>query len=183
MPGNWGYLSTEIKEYLCENYDDSCSILDIGCGHGFYYKLLNHHFKKFDAVEIWEPYIKEYDLEKMYDNVFNINILDFDFDHYDIIIMGDILEHLSREDGIKLLHKLKDKCNELIVVVPYYLPQNEVFGNKYEIHLQPDLDDEIMSTFYPMLELIEYKNFNYKKRIDVGDKTYYYCAFKKKKQL
>ena len=29
-------MTIVIKEYLCENYDDSCSILDIGCGHGFY---------------------------------------------------------------------------------------------------------------------------------------------------
>lgn len=180
MPGNWGYLGSEVKDYLCDNFDSSSTILDIGCGHGFYHKLLSHHFKKFDAVEVWEPYIEEYDLKKLYDNVFNVDILNFEFDHYDIIIMGDILEHLSREDGVNLLNKLKDKCKELIVVVPYYLPQDEVFGNKYEIHLQPDLDDNIMSEHYTMLELISYGNREYKKRIDVGDKTYYYCAFRKK---
>jgi 2-polyprenyl-3-methyl-5-hydroxy-6-metoxy-1,4-benzoquinol methylase len=117
MPGNWGYLSSEIKDYLCENYDSSSTILDIGCGHGFYYKLLNHHFKKFDAVEIWEPYILEYDLNNMYDNVSNVNILDFEFEYYDIIIMGDILEHLSREDGVKLLNLIQDVYAEKEITV------------------------------------------------------------------
>lgn len=180
MPGNWGYLGQSTKEYLCNNFDKDCTILDIGCGHGFYYKLLSDHFTKFDAVEIWEPYINEYNLENMYDNVYNVNIMDFEFDYYDIIIMGDILEHLSREDAVILLNRLKDKCKELIVVVPYFLPQNEVFGNKYEIHLQPDLSDEIMEQYYPMLELIKIGDKELKLKIDVGDKTYYYCAFKKK---
>lgn len=180
MPGNWGYLGEDVKNYLTKNFNPDSTILDIGCGHGFYFKLLNHHFKKFDAVEIWEPYIEEYKLNDLYDNVFNVNILDFEFDYYDIIIMGDILEHLSREDASNLLNKIKDKCKELIVVVPYYLPQDEVFGNKYEIHLQPDLDDEIMLKYYPMLELIKLDGKVLKLKIDVGDTCYYYCAFKKK---
>jgi hypothetical protein len=111
---------------------------------------------------------------------YNVNILDFEFDHYDIIIMGDILEHLSREDARTILTRLKDKCKELIVVVPYYLPQDEVFGNKYEIHLQPDLDDAIMAEHYPMLEMINLHGKELKIPIDMGTHYYYYCAFKKR---
>jgi SAM-dependent methyltransferase len=180
MPGNWGYLGPDVKQYLVENFDPSSTILDIGCGHGFYIKLLKDYFQKFDAVEVWQPYIEEYKLTEMYDNVFNVNILDFEFDHYDIIIMGDILEHLSREDAKNILNRLKDKCKELIVVVPYYLPQDEVFGNKYEIHLQPDLDDEIMAEHYPMLEMINLHGKELKIPIDMGTHYYYYCAFKKR---
>jgi SAM-dependent methyltransferase len=180
MPGNWGYLGPDVKQYLVENFDPSNTILDIGCGHGFYIKLLKDHFQKFDAVEVWAPYIEEYKLTEMYDNVYNVNILDFEFEYYDIIIMGDILEHLSREDARNLLYRLKDKCKELIVVVPYYLPQDEVFGNKYEIHLQPDLDDEIMSEHYPMLEMINLHGKELKIPIDMGTHYYYYCAFKKR---
>ena len=181
MPGNWGYLGQDTKEYLCANYDKECTILDVGCGHGFYYELLNDYFTKFDAVEVWEPYIEEYKLKEKYDNVYNTNIMDFEFDYYDIIIMGDILEHLSREDGVKLLNKLKNKCKELLVVVPYYLPQDEVFGNKYEIHLQPDLDDDITEKYYPMIELINFNGKEFKIPIDMGTHYYYYCAFKKSK--
>lgn len=180
MPGNWGYLGPDVKTYLTENFNPNSTILDVGCGHGFYYKLLNDYFKKFDAVEIWKPYIEEYNLLEMYDNVYNTNILDFEFDYYDIIIMGDILEHLERSEAQKLLDKIKNKCSELIVVVPYYLPQDIVFGNKYEIHLQPDLDDKIMEEYYPMLEIIKLNNKELKIPIDMGTHYYYYCAFKKK---
>jgi hypothetical protein len=43
-----------------------------------------------DAVEIREPYIEEFNLEDKYDNVFNMDILDFeeeDFGGYDLIIL------------------------------------------------------------------------------------------------
>lgn len=180
MPGNWGYLGSDVKSYLTENFDKSSSILDVGCGHGFYKKLLKDYFSKFDAVEIWKPYIEEYNLIELYDNVYNINIMNFDFEWYDIIIIGDVLEHLSREDAQTLLTRLKDRCQELIVVVPYYLPQGEVFGNKYEIHLQPDLNDDIMAEYYPMLELINHNGKELKIPIDMGTHYYYYCAFKKK---
>lgn len=180
MPGNWGYLGDDVKQYLVQNFDPSCTILDVGCGHGYYYKLLNDYFNKFDAVEIWKPYIQEFKLETMYDNVYNVNILDFDFDYYDIIIMGDILEHLTRSDAAILLTKIVDKCKELIVIVPYYLPQEEVFGNKYETHLQPDLDDSIMEKYYPMLELINLNGKDLKIPIDMGTHFYYYSAFRKK---
>lgn len=183
MPGNWGYLGPQVKQYLTENFTPTSTILDVGCGHGFYCKLLKDYFTKFDAVEIWEPYIKEYNLNEIYDNVFNVNILDFEFEYYDIIIMGDILEHLSREDGVNLLNKIKNKCSELIVVVPYYLPQDEVFGNKYEIHLQPDLDDKIMKEYYPMIELITLNGEELKIPIDMGTHYYYYCAFRKKQNV
>jgi hypothetical protein len=180
MPGNWGYLGEDVKYYLTQNFDKKSTVLDVGCGHGFYYKLLNHHFEKIDAVEVWDPYIQEYDLRSMYDNVYNTNILDFEFDYYDIIIMGDILEHIDLENAKNLLNKLINKCREIIVVVPYNLPQDEVFGNKYEIHLQPNLSDVVMETEYPMLELININGRELKLRIDVGDNIYHYCAFKKK---
>lgn len=179
MPGNWGYLGADVKQYLTQNFEPTSTILDVGCGHGFYIKLLKDHFSKFDAVEVWEPYIEEYKLREMYDNVYNVNIMDFEFEYYDIIIMGDILEHLSREDAKTILNRLKDKCRELIVVVPYYLPQDEVFGNKYEIHLQPDLDDAIMAEHFPMLELINLNGKELKIPIDMGSHYYYYCAFRK----
>lgn len=183
MPGNWGYLTNDIKEYVVNTYPKNWSVLDVGCGHGHYAKLLRDHFcySNFDGIEIWQPYIDEYNLKTLYTNVFNDNILNFNFGYYDLIIMGDILEHLSRDDARSLIKNISDKCTELLVIVPYYLPQDIVNDNKYEIHLQPDLDDSIMSQYYPSLELINYNNKDFKIKIDVGDKTYYYCAFRKKR--
>lgn len=184
MPGNWGYLTDDTKKFIEQNIPKEASVLDIGCGHGHYAKICKDHFtKKMDGVEIWQPYIDEYKLHDLYNHIYNVNILDFQFEYYDFIIMGDVLEHLSREDGSKLIQKLYVRCNEMLIVVPYNLPQGTVNDNKYEIHLQPDLNDEIMSKFYPELELIKIDNRELKIKIECGDKIYYYSAFKKNKLL
>ena len=64
MPGNWGYLSNDIKYYVEKNIPKESSVLDIGCGHGHYAKLLKDHFiNKMHGVEIWQKYIDKYSLE------------------------------------------------------------------------------------------------------------------------
>jgi predicted TPR repeat methyltransferase len=180
MPGNWGYLRNEVWEYLTKNYDKNCTVLDVGVGEGFYINLLKDHFKHFDGVEVFEPYIEQFDLKNRYDNIFNVNILDFEFDFYDIIIMGDILEHITVEDAVPLIEKLSKKCKELLVILPFNLEQEIVNDNIYEKHLQPYLDEEKMNELYPQLELIILNGKSLKLRVDVGEKTYYYCAYRKK---
>ena len=180
MPGSWGYFKNQIQEYLTKNFSPDETVLDVGCGQGDYYEMLKDHFKRIDAVEIWEPYIHEYKLKEKYTNLYHVNIMDFDFEYYDIIIMGDILEHLSRDDAITLLNRIHRKCKQILVVLPYYLPQETVFGNVYERHLQPDIDDSVMEKYFPMLKLHEFHGKEAKLRIDVGENVYYYCVFVKK---
>lgn len=180
MPGSWGYFKRDIKEYLTNTYPQNYTVLDIGCGAGDYHEMLSEHFTTMDAVEVWEPYLEEFNLRSKYRNVFNIDIMDFEFDFYDIIIMGDILEHLSRENAIKLIDRIYNKCKQLIVVVPYYLPQGVVNNNPYEQHLQPDIDDSIMQQYFPMLQLHKFDSKDAKLKIEVGNFTYYYCVFTKK---
>jgi 16S rRNA A1518/A1519 N6-dimethyltransferase RsmA/KsgA/DIM1 with predicted DNA glycosylase/AP lyase activity len=180
MPGSWGYFKNEIHEYLTKNFSKDDKVLDVGCGQGDYHEILKTHFNTIDCVEIWEPYIEKYNLKEKYNNVFCTNMLNFEFNHYDIIIMGDILEHLERNDAVVLLDKIVHKCNEIIVVVPYNLPQETVYGNVYERHLQPDLNDEIMEKYFPMLKLHELNGKKLKLRIDVGTNVYHYCVFTKK---
>jgi hypothetical protein len=186
MPGSWPYLREPIKKYLMDTFPKDSKILDIGAGEGTYYNLLSDYFTTFDAVEIWEPYIEEYKLKDKYRNVFNVDIMNFEFNEneYDIIIMGDTLEHLSREDGVKLIPYLASRCKELVIIIPFNLPQGEVFGNKYEIHLQPDLSHQVMEEHYSSLKMLEVDNFpgeNNKFKceipIDVGESHYYLCAY------
>lgn len=188
MPGSWPYLRNPIKKYLTDNFSSESKILDIGAGEGTYYNLLSDHFSMFDAIEIWTPYIQQYDLNQKYRNVFNVNIMDFVFgkDEYDIIIMGDILEHLSREHAKQLVPYLFERCKELIVVVPFNLPQDEVFGNQYEKHLQADLNHIIMETEYPLLKMLMVQDFPNKNQIfkceipiDVASERYHLCAYVK----
>ncbi len=136
-----------VSEDIRKNFSpQNTTILDVGAGWGKYRRLLPEY--KMDAVEIWEPYIQEEKLEKQYGKVFCTDICDFNKANYDVIILGDVLEHIERDRAVPLIKRLKKSCKQLYVVVPYNYPQNEVHGNKYEVHLQDDLTDESVKQYY-----------------------------------
>lgn len=160
MPGSNPDFKNEIKEHFYTNFKGCTDIriLDVGPGAGTYAQLLYPDFKM-DCVEIFEPYINEYNLKKIYENVYLGDIRTFDTSPYDYIIFGDVLEHLSREDSIKLLDSVKSK--KYLVAVPYLYPQGSCYGNVHETHLQPDLTEEKMMVFYKLKKLFGNSGYGY----------------------
>lgn len=138
-----------VPNHIRHFFNPSATILDVGAGWGKYAKLLPE-FSNIDGVEIWKPYIDEGGLDKLYRKVFNVDILDLDDANYDIIILGDVLEHIERNAAVSLMKRLKDSCLQLYLVVPYEYHQDEVNGNKYEIHLQEDLTDQMIKDLYQL---------------------------------
>ena len=154
MAGSYPYFKKEVTQYLKDNFPTTAKVLDVGAGCGTYYEYLKDYFKDIEAVEVFEPNIKNFNLEQKYKKVYNINILDFEYDYYDIIIFGDILEHLETTEAQQVLDYAFDRCRELIVAVPYLYPQGIEEDNIYEIHKQDDLTNEIMLERYPKLKLL-----------------------------
>lgn len=159
MAGSFEYFKKDIAEYLENKFTDIARVLDVGVGSGTYYNLLGNYFKNIDGVEVFKPNIEKYELEKKYNKVYNVDIKDFEYDFYDIIIFGDIIEHLEVEDAQKVLEYAKDRCREMIVAVPYCYEQGVEEDNVYEIHKQADLTPENVLERYPMLELLYGNSF------------------------
>jgi 2-polyprenyl-3-methyl-5-hydroxy-6-metoxy-1,4-benzoquinol methylase len=153
MPKSYEFGKDRISSYLKSKYPKDAKILDVGAGEGTYYNYLSDYFENIDAVEIFKKNIDDYDLKNKYKNVYNENIVDFKYDKYDIIIFGDIIEHLSIEDAQKVLNYASVRCKEIVVAVPYEYKQDEINGNIHERHIQDDLTIEKMEMRYPYLEL------------------------------
>lgn len=161
MAKSYEYGKKEIKEYLQKIYNRNSTILDVGAGEGTYYNLLSDWFtNKIDAVEVFKPNIEEYKLEEKYNQVFNADIKDFRYSYYDIIIFGDIIEHLEVNEAQEVLKYAYSRCKEVVVAVPYKYKQGIINNNIYEIHKQDDLTPEIMKERYPFLKLL-YGNKEY----------------------
>lgn len=152
MATSHAIFKTQITDYLKRKFPRNAKILDVGAGEGTYLPFLRDYFTNIEAVEIFEPYIKKYDLKNRYEKVYNVNILDFKYDYYDIIIFGDVIEHLEVPEAQKVLEYAFNRCKEMVVAVPYLNPQGIEENNIYEIHKQDDLTDEIMKKRYPYLE-------------------------------
>ena len=149
----YDWAGIQIFNLVRQNYaPERTTILDVGAGWGKYHFLLPDY--TMDACEVWKPYIIQENLESLYREVFNTDICDLDVEFYDVIIMGDVLEHIETGRAQDLIKRLYWRCDEMYVVVPYRYPQGEVHGNHFEIHHQDDLTPEIMGERYPELQLI-----------------------------
>lgn len=147
-------LKSDIRVYFSNHVDISKRILDVGVGVGTYSKLLRDMGYRMDGMEVWLPYVVEYKLTEMYDNVIIGDVMNYDISNYDVIILGDVLEHLSVEDGLELMCRIESKGQMCIVAVPYKSEQGVFYGNGYEVHKQSDLTEQVMLGRYSNLRLL-----------------------------
>ncbi|MEU1043964.1 class I SAM-dependent methyltransferase [Streptomyces sp. NPDC005897] len=129
------------------------TVTDVGPGEGTYAKLFRpvHAGIWWTAVEIFKPYVRKYGLKstktrRMYDEIHVEDVresADHLF-HRDLVLYGDVLEHLPREDAVALLERTvaAGAWNILVSVPIVESVQGEVDGNPHEAHLhQWDADD------------------------------------------
>ena len=126
-------------------------ILDIGCGCGTYAKLFPN--VECIGVEIWEPYVDQYNLRQLYKEVIVSDARTVDYSslgHFDVAIAGDVLEHMTAVEAKMLLNKLRDVADTVIISIPLgHWPQGEVDGNIYETHVEDWSDEKVKSVFGP----------------------------------
>lgn len=126
-------------------------IWDIGAGDGTYFHLMWDSLDDpyWVAVEVWQPYIEEFKLKSEYDMVLNTDIRDYPFvgvsdSQFDLIIFGDVLEHMPEDDARRLILKAKEHFRYILVSIPIiHAPQGEVNGNPYEVHVKHWSFDEM----------------------------------------
>lgn len=116
------------------------TILDIGAGAGKHAQIIKQVYNcQIDAVEPTKEYIKEYDLESLYTNVYNNDINGYIKNHsqnrYDLVIFGDVLEHLYKSEVIDYLDYFLYRSKWIIIIWPTNLLQDDEYNNNYyEIH-------------------------------------------------
>ena len=126
-------------------------IVDVGPGAGKYGKLIKEVLPDafVTGVEIWAPYIKQFDLDKIYDRVDVCDARIYPYYGADLVILGDVLEHISESDAIKLWDRIGSKALHAMISIPViHYPQGEHFGNPYETHIEDHWTHErVLNTF------------------------------------
>ena len=151
--GSYGYGKREVVLWVWENFPEGATALDVGACDGKWWEILGNYLKM-DAIEIFVPNVVIHDLPNKYNQVAIGDIKDFNYDWYDLIIFGDVIEHMTVEDAQQVLAYAWPRCKDLIVAVPFEYEQDAIYGNEHERHLQPDLTPEIFAQRYPGMELI-----------------------------
>jgi len=122
------------------------SVLDVGAGAGEWGSMLRSSFDrdlKIDAVEVWTPYIERFLLCEKYDFVYNSDVREHTNWRYDLVIFGDVLEHMPLNDAVKCFRLASQQARYILVSIPTIPhPQDEHFGNPFEKHLIEDISVE-----------------------------------------
>lgn len=144
----------EAVNWIKNHFERGSTCLDVGACDGKWSDLVGDYLKM-DAVEIYEPNIINHKLADKYNKVYFADVREFDFGNkYDLIIFGDVLEHMSVEDAQKVLDYAWDRCDDLLVAVPYCWVNRSHYGNPYEVHIQDDLTPENVRERYPGLKAL-----------------------------
>jgi len=125
--------------------------LDIGIGFGKYGFLLREYLELWDGRYIYNDWIRQIDgievfkdyvtplQEMIYNWIYIGNALDIVptlNTTYDLILLIDVIEHFTKNDGFLLLDKCRKKCKNIIISTPKNASrQKDAFNNPYETHL------------------------------------------------
>lgn len=148
------------------------SILDIGLGNGkmgFIARdvidvMYGERYKrkewrlKLDGIEVFGDYIQAHQ-KAIYDNIYigdAFSVID-SLGNYDLVVMGDVLEHFPKGKGWRILDKCfshAGKALALFVPLGNDWHQGAIYGNEYERHLSSWHQSEFdaMSKFFHRLE-------------------------------
>jgi hypothetical protein len=145
------------------------SILDVGAGAGKNGKLIRDlgYTGNLECIEPTSSYITDFNLESVYDTVHHTDLKTFiDTQYkfqYDLVIFGDMLEHLFRSTVIDYLDYFLYKSKWIIIIWPTNMPQDDWGNNKYEIHKSNfkinDLTEKFDVQFY-LKHFLSYLNNN-----------------------
>ena len=121
------------------------SVLDIGPGVGTYAKLLaGPAVSTMTGIEVHEPYVHTYRLHRYYDELIVGDAREVEFPGADVVILGDVAEHMSEAEALALWQKAGRAARAAVYlsipIVPY--PQGEIEGNHHEVHVVDDWNHE-----------------------------------------
>ena len=142
---SYPYGKAEVCRWVRETFPPDAAVLDVGACDGAWRRLLPE-YAAMDAVEIFGMNIPKL---KGYRKVFHADVRELRYGEYDLIIFGDVLEHMSPEEARAVLAYAQPRCRDLIIAVPFLYEQGEIYGNPWEVHIQADLTPEIFAERYP----------------------------------
>lgn len=148
--------SAEGKDWIHDRIaglaaEGAVSVLDIGPGVGTYAKLLKDlPIDRITGIEIYEPYVTTYRLRDYYDEIVVADAREADLPAADVVILGDVAEHMSEPEALALWDKARKAARRAVylsIPVVHY-PQGEIEGNPHEVHVVEDWNHErILETF------------------------------------
>jgi len=102
-------ISREIK--------NEWTILDVGCGRSSILRLVKKGSYRV-GLDFYEPYILESEKSSIHDKYVlgDARVLPFKSNHFDCAVANGVLEHLEKQDGLKMIREMERVAKKKIIL-------------------------------------------------------------------
>lgn len=124
------------------------SVLDIGAGMGIYSIMAKQKGQHWTAIEVFAPYINMFNLRSRYDEIIVTDARYANYEkigNFDLIIVADMLEHMTKDESSELVMTLLQYCHNLLICFPiiHHEQHAGLEGNDFETHIDHWTEDEM----------------------------------------
>jgi hypothetical protein len=137
----FGHLQNHYAKELEKQCVGNESLLDVACGSDSPVKYFSSKIKRVVGIDIFEPSIEKSRAAGIHTEYRKMNVLDLEKEFgpkaFDVVVASDLIEHLEKPDGFKLIEQMEKVAKKKVVIYTPngFLEQREYDGNKYQVHL------------------------------------------------
>ena len=110
------FKSSSWIDYLKKELSDCDTILDLGCGYNSSIQYCNVPFSV--GVELFEPYLQESKKKGIHNQYIKADVRKVELKpkSFDAVVLLDVLEHLTKEEGYELIRKMEKYARKKIII-------------------------------------------------------------------
>lgn len=115
------------------------SVLDVGCGSNSPLKNFSGRFYS-EGVDAFLPSIEKSKEKGIHNRYHKMDVLDignkFGGNSFDCVVALDLIEHLGKKDGMKLISKMENIAGKKVIIFTPngFVRQEEYDGNRHQVH-------------------------------------------------
>lgn len=129
----------DLRARLPRNGLRNLKVLNVGVGEGnsgLAVQLPYFPFARLDNIDVHQPYLeaamaRTWAAKEV--NFFHADIKNFNIVGYDLVLMFDVLEHLTKADSLAIINRIK--CRQVIFIPLEKEFRKNVYGAKSQDHL------------------------------------------------
>jgi SAM-dependent methyltransferase len=127
------------SDYIKKELIGCDSVLDLGCGNCQNSPLQNMASTYLVGVDAYPPYLEECRRRKLHSEYIKADIRQVEFKErsFDAVVMLNVLEHMSKKDGLQLIDKFSIWAKKKVILTTPngFLPQDGYDSNVFQEHL------------------------------------------------
>ena len=126
------FQGSSLIEYLKKEFSNCNSVLDLGCGYNSLIQYCDVPFSV--GVELFEPYLEESKKKGIHNEYIKADIRKVELKprSFDVVMAIDVLEHLTKEEGLSLIKKMEKWSKKKIII---FSPNGFVWQDGYDNNL------------------------------------------------